>query len=82
MTTLFESQQPQGTTCRTCAFRFRAQTDDHSTKWEQYCEKLPPKRRNTVGRLKIKVTNPACGYYRERKKTEKNDKRRNSKGNR
>ena len=24
MATLFELQQPQGTTCRTCAFRFRA----------------------------------------------------------
>ena len=70
--TLFDSPQTDPTscsppaaskTCRTCKHRFRAQTDDHSTKWEQYCDLRKPERTNTVGRLKVKVTNQACPLY-------------------
>lgn len=60
-------QPPQGKTCRSCKYRARGKSDEHATKWEQYCT-LQPTKRNTVGFKKIKVTNTACYRYSEQQK--------------
>ena len=73
MNTIFElpnptspiPQPPQDKTCRTCQYRVRGKTDEHATRYEQYCIKQRTKR-NTVGYKKIKVTNAACIYYSEK----------------
>ena len=73
MNTLFNIEpllSVQGKTCRSCKYRARGKSDEHATRWEQYCT-LQPTRRNTVGFKKIKVTNPACCRFIEQKKDKK-----------
>lgn len=56
-----EVRENMDATCRTCKHRQRWQAD-YETRVTQYCEKRKSGRTHN-GLLKIKVTNPACGYY-------------------
>lgn len=51
--------------CRTCLYRARYALNEFSPKVVQCCELLPSKRSNS-GFKTIKVTDKACGYYKDR----------------
>lgn len=66
MTELFPEETPRTKkTCRTCANRQRWCLGP--VRVGQYCG-VRSSGRTSNGLLKIKVTNPACGFYKEEKK--------------
>jgi len=66
MTELFPEETINANrTCRTCANRQRWYIGP--VRIGQYCG-VRFSKRTTNGLLKIKVTNPACGFYKEERK--------------
>ena len=66
MSTLFQFENPNANkTCRTCMHRERWCLGP--VRVGQYCG-VRSSGRTSNGLLKIKVTNPACGFYKEEKK--------------
>ena len=66
MSTLFQFENPNANkTCRTCTHRQRWCLGP--VRVGQYCG-VRSSGRTSNGLLKIKVTNPACGLYKEKQK--------------
>lgn len=62
MKMLFE-KETDGKTCRTCRHRQRWEC---GSKIIQYCG-IRKSRRTSTGLKRVRVTDPACGYYEEEK---------------